>query len=206
MATQLSLYNDALLIVGTRRIETLTDAVESRRLLDAAWASSAFNYWLEQSDWVFALRSVKLGYNTSYTAQWGHQYQFEKPTDLVRVAGVYVDETMQVPHRDYLDEGQYWYSDSDTLYVQYVSNDTSYGGDMGRWPASFAKYVAAFLAASIAPALKNEKAADQIFGLQRAALSNAQSENGNTRPSKAMPQGSWTSARLGGGRTRYRPY
>jgi hypothetical protein len=203
--TQLTLYNDALLLLGTRRLETLTDATESRRLLDAVWASSAHDAWLEESDWGFASRSVKLGFDTSYTASFGHQYRFAKPSDLVRVSGVYVDEHMQVPHRDYLDEGEYWYADSEELYVHYVSNDNSYGGNLGIWSASFAKYVAAFLAMEIAPALKNSKDIARMQLKFEERQKEAMSVNSSARPSKRMPQGSWANARLGGG-TRYRPY
>jgi hypothetical protein len=201
MADQLSLYNEACRLLGERRLLTLTDDTEVRYLLDNAWDANAHDSWLEQADWNFALRAVKIGKDASFEAEFGFANAFQHPDDMVRPAGIYADEYMQVPLRDYLDEREYWFTDRvNELFVQYVSNGTSYGGDLGLWPASFAKYVAAFLASDVAPVLKNDVDKEWLERQVMIRERDAKSKDGLRNPSKPLPRGSWTNSRLAGTR------
>jgi hypothetical protein len=203
MATRLGVYNEALRLLGERQLASLTEDREARRLLDAAWDANAHDSWLEQSDWNFAMRAVKIGNDASYEAQWGPANAYQHPDDMDRPSGVYQDELMKIPLRDYLDEGQYWFSDvSNAIYVQYVSNGASYGGDLGLWPASFAKYVAAFLAVEVAPVLKNDVDVEALTRMFEKREREARSKDGLKSPSKPLPTGNWKASRLVGGRSR----
>lgn len=205
MATQLGVYNEALRLLGERQLASLTEDREARRLLDAAWDANAHNSWLEQNDWNFALRAVKIGSDPSYSAEWGYAFGYQHPEDMVRPAGIFQDELMHIPLRDYLDEGQFWFADvSPAIYVQYVSNGASYGGDLGLWPASFAKYVAAFLAIEVAPVLKNDVDVEALTRLMERRERDARAKDGLRSPSKPLPTGTWKASRLVGGRSHNR--
>ncbi len=198
---RLGLYNEALRILGERRLADLDEDREPKRLLDDAWNSNAHNSWLEEQDWNFAIRAVQIGFDPDVNPEWGYQYGFQKPEDLVTVSGVYADEYMQVPLRDYLDEGEYWFAESfPEIWVRYVSNGSSYGGNIGRWPASFSKYVAAFLAREIAPRLRNDVDLRSVEAEFIKREKHAKSRDAMKSPSKPFPRGTWVGSRLAGAR------
>lgn len=197
MATQLGLYNEACRLLGERKLSGLDDNRPVRHMLDAAWASNAHDTWLEEAEWLFAIRSVKIGNDASFSPEWGPAYGFSKPDDMVHVTGIYSDEYFQTPLVNYVTEVTHWVTDAQTIiYVQYVSNGASYGANMGAWPASFAKYVAAFLAFEIAPELKNDTNQKSIAAILMEREKEAKGKNGLKRPSRPAPSGNWVKARL----------
>jgi hypothetical protein len=201
MATRLGVYNEALRLCGSRQLANLSENREPRRLLDAAWDANAHDSWLEQADWNFAIRATKIGADPSFTKQWGYTNAFNHPEDMVRPAGIYADEYMEVPLREYLDEGKFWFTEAfDIIYVQYVSNLSTAGGDLGLWPASFAKYVAAFLAVEIAPNIKNDVDTGTLMKILERRERDAKAKDGLRQPSKDLPMGSWKRSRLSGRR------
>ena len=134
MATRLGIYNEALRLLGSRQLANLEENRESRRLLDAAWDANAHDSWLEQADWNFALKSTKISSDPSFARTWGYANAYNQPLDMVRPAGIYADEYMKVPIRDYSDEGKFWFLESvEAIYVQYVSREPTKGGDLGLW-------------------------------------------------------------------------
>lgn len=200
--TRLSLYNDALLDVGERRLATITEAREPRYLLDQVWDSGAVDYCLERGMWTFAMRSVKLEYSPSVEPQWGYRRAFDKPTDYVRTAAICSDEFFRVPLREYSDEANFWFAELDTIYVKYVSNDANYGGDMAKWPVTFSSFVSAYLAATVAPKItQDETKALKLEKAMNKALTRAQSNDAMNTPTRSLPAGSWSVARAGFSKT-----
>lgn len=156
MADKLTLYNDALLLCGERFLSSLTENREPRLLLDQAWNSGdGINKWLEEAQWEFAMRTVQLDYDPSITPGFGYNRGFNKPTDWVITSAVCSDEYFRSPLTRYVDEAGYWFSDLDILFIRYISNDTNYGGNLGLWPGSFQRFVAADLADRIINKLSN---------------------------------------------------
>ena len=169
MATdKLKLYNDALLMCGDRSLSSLTEEREPRRLLDQAWAFGVVDYCLEMGQWNFACRTQKLDYTPSITPDFGYRRAFTKPDDWIRTMGVCVDERFKIPLLAYVDEGGYWYSDYDQIYVRFVSNDVAYGNDLGLWPASFQELVSTYLASQVVYKIsQDEKKWDRIDGMRK---------------------------------------
>src|SRR5574343_760692 len=128
MATKISLYNNALLLLGERTLASLTESREVRRLLDKVWARPVVRECLEAGLWRFAMRTVELTYSPSVEPPFGYRYAFDRPSDLVRTAAVCQDEYLREPLLQYQIEGEYWYAELDTIYVRYVSDDDAYGG------------------------------------------------------------------------------
>ena len=198
--TQLGLYNEALRLVGERRLASLTENREPRRVLDDIWNDDAINFCLEQGYWNFAMRAVQIDASATEPA-FGYTFAFDKPNDLIRTAGVCEDEYLNVPLTNMLEETGFWFANIDPIYVRYISNADTYGNDFTRWPTTFAKFVAAYLASEAVLTLT--QSADKqktIFALMSQRLKDARSKDAMNDPTAFMPQGSWSASRRGGSR------
>ena len=201
MADRLSLYNDALMYCGERSLSSLTEDREPRRLLDQVWNSNGIQYCLEQGQWHFAMRAVQVDYDPSLEPDFGYGYAFTKPDDWLLTAAVCEDEYFKIPLNQYADEKGFWYADIDPIYVRYVSNDVDYGLDLGKWPQTFAEYVALHFASRIIIKLSesHEKFAN-IVKLREKALIVAKNKAAMANPAAFSAKGSWSRARIRGSR------
>ena len=196
MADQLSIYNGALLVCGERFLSSLSEDREPRRLLDQVWSSNLKRTMLEQGQWTFAMRTVQFDYDPSITPDFGYARAFAKPDDWVLTSGVCADEYFRSPLTRYFDEANYWYSDLDTIYVRYVSDDVDYGGDLSRWPESFREFVEAHMASKIILKLSNsESERERVEKLREKLLKQAKSITAMASPTSFPAQGSWSRAR-----------
>lgn len=199
MTTRLELYNDALTLCGERVLSSLTEAREPRRLLDQVWDSDGYKACLEAGQWRFAMRSVQLDYDTDITPAFGYQRAFLKPTDWCATSALCSDEYFKTPHLQYNDEAGYWYSDLDTIYVRYVSNDASYGGDLSLWTTRFTDYVAAHFAAKIIFKLTpDQNKLSAMLTIEDKRKKEAKNHDAMSDSTKFPAQGSWVQARQGG--------
>lgn len=198
MATQLSLYNEALLILGERKLASLTEDREPRRVMDTVWDYNTINHVLEQGQWNFATRSAKLEPNPSMEQAFGLAYAYEKPTDFVRLTAMCTDEYYSTPLLGYTEEGGFWFADIDEIYIKYVSNDASYGSDLSLWPETFVRYVAHYLAfRSVKRISQNQTDKDDLEKDMKKALSEARSKDALAQPTEFLPEGQWVKARRG---------
>ena len=200
MATsKLALYNGALLIVGERALQGLTEARESRRLLDSAW-TDAIDHCLDQGLWNFASRSVELEFSPSIESQFGYQYVFTRPDDFVKTVAMCQDERFDIPLLRYETEGPYFFADANPIYLRYVSNGTSYGADLSLWPANFTAFAKAYLAHAIVSRLtQDQNEWKRVRALMDKALLDAKSSDAMEQPSASLPRGTWSRSRGGSG-------
>lgn len=202
MTTQLSLYNGCLRLVKERKLASLTENREPRRLLDDAWGDGqtegAVKSCLEDGQWTFATRTVQADYSPSVEPTFGYRYAFDQPEDMVRVCGIFSDPQCEIPLLQYTDERHFWYANLATIYVSYVSNGLDYGADLSLWPEKFVKFVEAYLANEIAGNLTQGEALIQLAAnaLKQTRLA-AASLDASHKPTRFMPQGSWLNARHG---------
>lgn len=199
MADKLSIYNGALRLCGTRKLSSLSEASEARRLLDAAWDNGgAIKICLEEGQWSFATRSVQIDYTPSVEPEFGYRYAFTQPTDMVRPVAICEDGYFDNPLLRYADERQYWYCDLETFFVRYVSNDATYGGDLSLWSEKFCKMVEAYLATEIVNNLTHDKdIIGYVNGVFDEQKKQARSLDAMNKPTAFLPEGSWNSARRG---------
>lgn len=201
--TKLKLYNGALLLIGARSIASLSVNEEARRALDEVYDDGGVRYCLEQGQWRFAMRTALLTYDTGFTASFGYQRAFEKPSDWVATSAVCSDEYFKAPLLSYTDEAGYWYADLDEIYVKYVSDDANYGLNLSLWPYSFTEYVKAYFASRICNRVtSNEKMVSALLssrGLLETAKDIAKNRDAMAEPTKMPPRGSWVRARTGNG-------
>ena len=199
MATKLSVYQGACALLGTRKLASLTEAQLSRRELDGIFARGGITTCLQMGQWNFAMRTIQLDYSPSVEPDFGLRRAFDKPTDWVRTCGMCSDEYFREPLLDYVDERGYWYSDLDTLYVRYVSNDTQYGMDYSLWPQNFARVVECYFAKETCLRLtQSQSLKDSLEGTFAKLLLKAKSTDAMDEATTFASEGSWVRARRGG--------
>lgn len=204
MTDQLSLYNGALRVLKERRLASLSENREPRRLLDDAWADGlsggVVRRCLQLGQWTFGRRTVMIDYSPSITPDFGHRHAFDHPDDMIMPVSICCDEYMTQPLLHYVDEGDYWYCDLQTIFVTYISSGATFAGDMSRWPETFVKVVEAALAEEIAPNLTNSDSAIKwAYAASERAMREAKSSDAMRQPTRFMPPGSWTMSRAGNG-------
>lgn len=204
--SKLQIYNDALLLIGERTIATLTDETEGRRLLDIVWDNNGVDGCLEEAQWEFAMRTVRIDYDPGIEPDYGYARAFDKPDDWILTSAVCSDEFFKVPILRYVDEAGFWFSDQDEIYVRYVSNDPNYGTNYGLWPRSFTEFVASHFASKIVLKISNDESRTRLFNnpdnpehsIRGRALLNAKSRCAMASPTSYPAQGQWSRSRTRG--------
>lgn len=192
------IYNDALLVLGLDGITTNNDDSNRRTKLDRTLDSDLVADILEDTGWTFALTSAKSTYNSSLEPEWGYQRVHEQPTDLHRISGLFLDEYMNSPLKDYKDEGDYFFCGYDDIFIQYVSTDWLTTPD--NWPAAFKRLIAARMAKDAVNSLQKEGAANpaDVNEEYKRRRSEAMSIDAVSAPPRRLANGNWNSARFRG--------
>lgn len=209
MTDQLSIYNGALIAMGSRILATLSDNVESRRVLDAVWNSGQFpKHCLEKGYWKHAMRTATLTPSVT-TPPTGWTYAYDQPSDFVKTYSLCVDDRFVTPLQDFLNEGTHWYCEENPIYLRYVSNGASYGLSYALWPESFTRYVEHALALRVVKRITDAKTdADDLKVDTKRLLAEAKANDALKEPVKFPIPGTWQNARLNGnwGRRHQHPY
>lgn len=195
---RLALYNGALRICGERSLASLTEAREPRYILDELWSAGAVDAVLEQGQWNFALNSVLIDHDPAVTPQFGYRFAFSKPDDYVRTTAVCSDEYYKSPLIQYQDETDYLFADIDPVYVRYVSNRSDLGGDLSKWPGSFAEYAEAYFASHLIYKITSDKDRIQLAERNETRCKrDALNKDAMKDPTTFPAPGSWVRARYG---------
>jgi hypothetical protein len=198
MTDKLSLYNGALKILGERRLASVTENRPPRFDLDDIWDNDLIKRVLQMGQWNFAARSVQLDFSPSVTPSFGYQYAFEKPIDFCRTMMVCYDEYFDRPITRYKDEAGFIFCDADTIYMQFVSLDTSFGGDYSLWPANFTEMVEHYIAYKVAPAIAGMDMRERTMEAKfERSLLKAKGTDAMESPAQFPPEGGWTKSRRG---------
>lgn len=202
MADKLSIYNAALARIGSRKLSSLTENRASRRALDSVWDGGLPKRVLESGQWNASIRTIESIYDPDYTPLFGYQYAHSKPDDWVRTVGLSISENVTPPLTDYEDEHAFWYCNYDTLYIRYVSSNSSYGADLSLWPESQIEYIECELAYRVCRQLTGDDGlTEQLRIDSERAKRKAKSIDQMNQAPKRPPLGSWASARIGGNRS-----
>lgn len=203
MASKLSLYNDALLALGERKLASTSENRPSRRRLDTVWDGGGVKYCLEQGLWNHAMDTVAISSTPSVDPGDFYTYAFDKPEHWRRTALVSDDPQFCNKLVDYVDEGPYFFANVETLYVKYVSSDSQRGGDLSLWPENFAQYAAHYFAWKICPATtQSGTTKTDVEKDMKRLLIVAKSTDAMNETPRFVPAGSWSRARRGGGQQR----
>lgn len=198
--SRLKLYNDALIICGESILSALTENREPRYLLDHVWDNDGVKTCLEAAQWKFAMRGQMIDYDPDITPEFGFARAFLKPTDWCLTSSVCSDPYFNVPLLQYNDESGYLFCDLDTIYWRYVSNDSTFGGDLSLWPGRFTDFVAAHFASKIILKLtSDEDKRNSVIKWEMMQLKHAKSSDAMADPTKFPAQGNWSASRYGRG-------
>jgi hypothetical protein len=143
---KLAVYNDALLLIGERKLASLTENREPRRLLDSAFDFGAVEYCLEIVKPVFSRKTIKLTVSVPST---NHDMDnvFTLPADWISTVDVYSDSRLDQPITRYINEDRTIACEYETIFVRYCSSDNA--SVFTKWSPVFARVVSAYLARDI---------------------------------------------------------
>ena len=199
MATKLGLYNNALLSLGERPLADLTEATESRRVLDAVYDDVLLEC-LEHADWKFATETVKLDADTGVSPGFGSMTEvFLKPSDWVRTVKISHDEDFSSADLLYDDEADTYISAATTpIYMKYVSSDTGLGLDLAKYPPNYRRYVELELAARVCRRLtQGREDLEDMIVLRDKAKRHAENRDAMDKSQgRKPPMGDWNRSRL----------
>jgi hypothetical protein len=197
------IYNDAMHCMGLPQLISVNDDAERRVAIDAVLNTGAVEYLLENTQWHWANTSMRIDNDPGLEPEWGYRYGFNKPTDMARIAGVFSDEYMRTPIRDYTDEGDNIFCDLTTIYLHYVSEDMLTNPLL--WPMYFRKLVAAYVAREAAGRPDVGGDAARAAALYEERLETARNNDAIASPPRQISNGNWTRARTNYNANRRRP-
>jgi hypothetical protein len=197
MATsRLSLYRGACEVLGERKVASLTEDVPTRRDLDGVWDRGGVERCLSEGLWNFATRTVQLDYDPSYTPDFGYARVFGLPDDWVRLVAISDNEFFEPTYRRYHIDARAIHCDLDTIYLRYVSKDSTYGLDFSKWPSNFTAFVEHDFAWRICRRTTGSGRTKMEIERDRSnALAKARSTDAAEEPAQVQPSGSWSRSR-----------
>ncbi len=200
MSSKLALYNESNLILGERKLASLSEDRASRRRLDTVWDGGAVRYCLQQGLFNFAMDTISLSYSPSVEPpdEFPYLRAFDKPENWVRTAIISNDGQFINKRFDYVDQGAYWFANPDTIWVKYVSDHATFGGDLSLWPENFTQYVAHYFAWKLCKSTSNsntDKA--EIERAMNKILSKAKVTDAMDEAAQFLPPGTWSQSRRG---------
>lgn len=198
MADKLSIYNDALGWLNERKLGSLTEAREPRRVLDDAW-DGVVAHCFERGVWNWSMRAVEIAASASIEPMFGYAYGFDQPSDMKRFWQMSDNPDFAPQLERFNDEAGVWYADVDPIWVRYVSIAPDYGMDLGRWTQLFADYVAVRLALRCCGRITgNDSRIDMLMKAEKKAREVALSNDAMKEPVGRLPPGTWVTSRGGG--------
>lgn len=197
-ATQLQIYNDALLLCEESMLATVTENRKPRWLLDQVWNNGGVKACLEEGLWTFATRSVSIVFDPSVQPGFGYLYAFQQPDDFVRTAALSSDAYFTSALTHVNDEAGWWWADVSTLFVKYVSDDANYGQNLTLWTESFKAFVSAHFASRIVKNLThNKEIQDRVEMARKNTLMSARGKDAMNEPPGFFSRGQLSRARQG---------
>ena len=198
MADRLTCYNEALALLGERKLASLAENREPRRVLDDCW-DGVTAWCLKRGYWKHAKRTMRIEASASLSPAFGPRRAFQKPADLVRVY-IISDNERLTPGFAYVDENGVWYADVDVIYVTYISNDGAFGMDLSLWGEMFTQYVVTRLALKAYGRIPSSRVTRELLERdEKRAMNVALGVDAMEGPPVAAPRNSWVNARGGGG-------
>lgn len=197
------IYNDALLILGLDTITSNDDDSDRRSMLDDAYNSGVVQAVLEDTAWSFGTTSTQSQYNPSVEPVYGYRRAHDHPADMHRLDGIFQDEYLTVPLKNYHDEDEVFFTDLDTIYVKYVSTDFLITPNS--WPTHFKRLIAARLAKDVVLSVYRGASANERRMMLEAVTQEyndrrreAMANDAMSAPPQRLSQGSWNAARYRG--------
>lgn len=189
------IYNGALMILGQDKLPAGDTDHMHRVKCDTSRDDGVVTDVMEDTAWTFGITSAHIEYNPSVSPVWGYSYAFDKPSDLLRLDGIWSDEYFKNPLKAYEDEGDYWMASVTDIYVKYVDND--FIATPAVWPVYFSRLVSAKIANDIVMGIDPSKA-DHVSAVYEDRKSSAMSNDAMQSPPRVLTTGNWVRSRNSG--------
>lgn len=187
--SQVSICNSALIKVGAERISAITEDNKRAKILAAVWDQTRDSI-LRAHKWNFATKRVTLA-PTSDTPEWGYDYEYDLPNDLLRLLEPDPDTI------EFVVEGRKILTDEDSLDVLYIYRHE----DESDWDACFAEAMAWGLAAEIAYNLTQSSTLSQLCDQKyQKVIAEARWADSTEGSGLSLEADDWTESRKSGRR------
>lgn len=166
MASEIGICNQAILEVAGQPITSLLDDSLEARVCNSVYTASR-DFVLEQREWSFSIKRAVLAKSTAAPA-FGYTNRFKLPADCLRVLECWdsVDSDQPNPLQ-WEKEGEYVLSNSDVIYLKYVSQVT----DPNQFSAGYSKALVFYLASRLAIPVQNSKSLqEEKFSIYKDSL------------------------------------
>ncbi len=202
MPTKLTIFNDALGIIGREELDSPDKENTTGRKLRSLW-DTVPELLLSETDWHFA-RKRDRPTRAGTTPEFGYDYYYTLPNieDRKRIYRVYD----HAPHGDTDAAFEHWVEENgklatnaEEIYLVYISWDMV-KDKVGAWPDHFAARVASEMAYRAAPTLNTDRLKD-AFEENTKRRKAAFAIDASSQPPKRHHPGSWAMAHRRG---RYR--
>jgi hypothetical protein len=178
--SQLALYNNALYLIGQRRLTALTEDRKPRYVLDDIYDLNAIEHCLEIVKPVFATKTVKLS-SPAANAVYGYSSVHTLPATYITDVAAYSDDQLDQPISRYVIDGNTLSCEYATVYLRYIDNDAV--TTFTYWSPSFSHVVSAFLAREACTSIAPDKV-DDIEKLLAERIKYAQELDAAKEPKK----------------------
>lgn len=190
MASQLEIYNRALIELGERDLLTSLDDTESTVgvLLDTLYPSVR-DQLLESYQWSFATKRVQLQQTTEPV--YGYEYAYTLPSDRIRIISASPSSDTDDPMRWEIEAGRLL-TDEEEVYIRYIWRVE----ETGRFTSLFTKALIYELAAALAlPITKKATIREAMSKLAMVATDHAQLMDAAQEWPHAVDYEEWINAR-----------
>jgi len=143
---KLALYNNALLLLGQRKLAAIDEDREPRHLLDDAYDLEATTYCLEIVQPHFASKVSTLS-TPAVSSDHDLDSVHTLPADFVKLTALFSDAKLDQPITRYIIVGNTIACEYDIVYMRYTSDALK--ETWANWTPSFLRVVAAYLAREI---------------------------------------------------------
>lgn len=177
--TKLGVFNNALTLLGERKLAGIYEARTPRYTLDDVWNLGAVDYCLELAKPRFAHKTVALT-SPVVSADTALDSVYAIPSDYVSIVEVYSDAALTEKVDRYMIEGRTILTNvPTTIYLRYVTNSKS----LSQWNSAFSQMVVAYLAKETASKLNPTKIkeTDKIWKERSALVLNIEIEKEDAR-------------------------
>lgn len=149
MATQTEIINYALRRLGCEPVDSIEDSNKRAMVMKDIYTMARRDA-LEQFPWPFAIRRITLTASTVVFPTFGYTYYFELPEGYITAIDEY-------DGNEYVREGIYLASDSNTLNIRYIYDEKN----TKHYSATFSKVLSLVLAKEGTYALNQDKGLKQ---------------------------------------------
>ncbi len=169
MASEVSIANGALVLIGAAKIISLADANDRARAAEQHYATSR-DAVLEEYPWTFAIERVKLA-KLATTPLWEYAAEYQIPPDSLRVLDT------DVPEGFWKQEGSKILSNQDPVNIKYIKRVI----EPSSFSSQFIDALEAHLAYKLAYSLMKDKQLSRaMYAVYQEKIEGAASTDGQT--------------------------